>query len=59
MRVTLYVPGHDPGVVRSLKLKVKVLPQASVAVAVTKEGTDGQLMIAGAGRAAITGAVIS
>jgi hypothetical protein len=38
---------------------VKMLPQASVAVAVTNCGWAGQLMVEGAGNAAITGAVVS
>ena len=38
---------------------MKALPQASVAVATAKTGVAGQLMVLGAGRAAITGAVVS
>ena len=59
MRVTLYVPGHEPCVVTSKKFNVIALPHASVAVAVANAGTAGQLMIEGAGKAAITGAEIS
>ena len=59
MRVTLYEPAHKPGVVTSLKVSVKALPQASEAVAVAKAGVAGQLMVEVAGKAAITGAVIS
>ena len=35
------------------------LPHASVAVAIANTGTEGQLIVVGAGKAAITGAVIS
>ena len=59
MRVTLYEPAQSPGVVTSLNVSVKALPQASEAVAVAKAGTAGQLMVETAGKAAITGAVIS
>ena len=59
VRVTLYVPGHEPGVDTSEKDSVIALPQASVAVAVAKPGVAGQLMTDGAGSAAMTGAVTS
>ena len=42
-----------------MKVRVKLLPHASVAVAVAKEGVAGQLIVDGAGNAAITGAVTS
>ena len=45
--------------VASVKVKLNVLPQASVAVAVVNVGVAGQLIVEGAGRDAMTGAVIS
>jgi hypothetical protein len=59
VRVTLKAPVHEPGVVTSAKLSVKALPHASVAVAVAKDGTAGQLMVDVAGSEEMTGAVIS
>ena len=59
VRVTLYEPAQAPGVVTSEEVKVKVLEQASTAVATAKSGVAGQLMVEAAGKAAITGAVIS
>jgi hypothetical protein len=56
---TLYDPAQAPFVVTSAKFNVNVLPHASIAVAVAKDGVAGQLMVVGAGNAAITGAVIS
>ena len=41
------------------KVKVTPEPQASVAVAVAKLGVAGQLIVVGAGKVAITGAVVS
>lgn len=38
---------------------MKLLPHASVAVAVAKDGVAGQLMVDGAGNGSITGAVTS
>ena len=55
----LYDPAQDPLVVTSLKVRVNALPQASTAVATAKTGTAGQLIVEGAGNAAITGAVLS
>ena len=43
----------------SLEVNVNTLPQASIAVADSKTGDAGQLIVVGAGKAAITGAVIS
>ena len=57
--VTLYDPAHAPGVVTSADVKVKALPQASVAVATANTGVAGQSMVDVAGNASITGAVIS
>ena len=57
--MTLYDPAHAPLVVISADVKVKVLPQASLAVAVVNEGTAGQLIVDVVGKAAITGAVTS
>ena len=45
--------------VTSADVKVNALPQASVAVATANTGVAGQLIVVGAGSAAITGAVIS
>ncbi len=44
VRVTLYVPAHDPCVVASVKLIVTVPSQASVAVGAVNSGTEGQLI---------------
>jgi hypothetical protein len=57
--VTLYDPAQRPGVVASTDVRVKALPQASEAVATAKAGAAGQLIVLGAGRVAITGAVLS
>jgi hypothetical protein len=46
-------------VVTSDEVRVKALPQASVAVATANTGVAGQSMVVGAGNAAITGAVTS
>jgi hypothetical protein len=46
-------------VVTSAEVNVNALPQTSVAVATSKTGVSGQLMVDVAGRAEITGAVIS
>ena len=59
LRVMLYEPEHIPAVLTSSKVRVNALLHSSVAVAVANSGTAGQLMVVGAGRAAITGAVIS
>ena len=59
VRVTLYEPAQAPGVVLSEEVKVKALEQASTAVATANSGVAGQLMVVAAGKAAITGAVIS
>ena len=57
--VTLYDPAHAPLVVTSFDVNVKLLPQASAAVATANTGVAGQLMVDAAGRDAITGADIS
>jgi hypothetical protein len=44
VRVTLYVPAHDPGVVASVNVIITVASQASVAVGGVKTGTAGQLI---------------
>jgi hypothetical protein len=44
VRVTLYVPAHEPCVVTSDAVMVTVPSQASVAVGATNTGTDGQLI---------------
>jgi hypothetical protein len=59
VRVTLYDPAQAPGVLTSDEVRVKALPQASVAVATANTGVAGQSMVEGAGKAAITGAVTS
>ena len=59
VRVTLYDPAQEPGVVTSDEVSVNALPQASTAVATANTGVVGQLIVDGAGSAAITGAVIS
>ena len=45
--------------VTSAKAKVYALPHSSVAVATAKFGVAGQFIVDGAGKDAITGAVIS
>jgi hypothetical protein len=57
--VMLYDPAHTPPVVTSVKIKLKALPHASVAVATANIGVAGQLIVVDAGSAAITGAVTS
>ena len=59
VRVTLYAPVQAPGVVTSEEVKVKALEQASTAVATANSGVAGQLIVEVAGKASITGAVIS
>ena len=59
VRVTLYEPAQAPFVVTSFDVNVNALPQASVAVACVNDGTAGQLIVEGAGSAAMRGAVIS
>ena len=44
VRVTLYVPAHDPCVVASLNVIATVASQASVAVGGVNTGTAGQLI---------------
>ena len=52
-------PAQAPGVVTSPNVNVNALPQASLAVAVAKDGVAGQLIVDVVGNDAITGAVIS
>jgi D-arabinose 5-phosphate isomerase GutQ len=59
VRVTLYDPAHAPEVVTSANVNVNALPQLSAAVATANTGVEGQLIVDGAGRAAMIGAVIS
>ena len=59
VRVTEYELAHWPSVVTSSKVSVTALPQSSVAVAWANSGVAGQAIVAGAGNAAITGAVVS
>ena len=59
VRVRLYEPAHAPFEVTSADVSVKALPQASTADATAKTGVAGQLIVEGAGSAAITGAVTS
>jgi hypothetical protein len=56
--VTEYEPAHEPLVVISAEVNVKE-PQASVAVATANTGVAGQSIVEVAGKAAITGAVLS
>ncbi len=57
--VTLYEPAQAPFVVTSAEVSVNVLPHTSVAVATANTGVAGQLIVDGAGKAPITGAVMS
>jgi hypothetical protein len=57
--VTEYEPAHEPLVVTSAEVNVKAEPQASVAVATANTGVAGQSIVEFAGKAAITGAVLS
>ena len=59
VRVTLYVPAHDPCVVTSVNVMVTVASQASVAVGAVKTGTDGQLIGVVCVAQVIVGAVLS
>jgi hypothetical protein len=54
-----YEPAHEPLVVTSAEVNVKAEPQASVAVATANTGVAGQSIVEFAGKAAITGAVLS
>ena len=56
--VILYEPGHDPGMVTSVKVSVGVL-QLSVAVGVVHDGVPEHSIVDGAGSAEITGSVVS
>ena len=57
--VTLYAPAQAPFVTTSFDVNVKVLPHASVAIAVANNGTAGQLIVDIDGNGAITGASVS
>ena len=59
VRVTEYEPAQAPFVVTSLNVNVNVLPHSSVAVACANCGVAGQEIVDVAGKAAITGAVVS
>jgi hypothetical protein len=59
VRVMIDEPAHAPGVVTSFGVSVTALPQASVAVGVAKTGVSPQAIVLSAGRAEITGAVVS
>ena len=59
VRVTIYDPAQLPFVVTSANVSVNALPHSSSAVAGVKFGVAGQFIVVGAGKAAITGAVIS
>src|SRR6185295_11739451 len=59
VRVTEYSLAQVPGVVASAKVSAGDASQASVAVAVAKLGDEVHSMVEGAGREAITGAVLS
>ena len=53
-----YSFGHEPGMVTSAKVNVGV-PQLSVAVGVVHDGVPEHSIVDGAGRAEITGGVVS
>lgn len=57
--VTVYAPAHAPCTVTSWKVICGVASQASVALAVAKDGVAGQLMVVVAGSAANAGAILS
>ena len=57
--VTLYEPAQAPGVVTVTDDQVNELAQASTAVGIANSGVAGQLIRLGAGKALITGAVMS
>lgn len=57
--VTLYSPAQAPGIVTSEAVSVNVLPQASVAVAISNSGVSGQVMVVMPGSGSITGASVS
>src|SRR6188474_2226027 len=59
VRVTLYVPAHEPGVVASTKVMVTVAPHASVAVGVVNTGSAGQSTGVVCATHVIVGGVIS
>ena len=59
VRVTVKLLAQVPAVVTLLNVRVGVPLHASVAVAVAKLGEAGQLIVEGAGNAAITGDVTS
>ena len=59
VRVMLYDPAQLPFVVTSAKVSMNALPHSSLAVTMAKFGVAGQFIVVGAGKAAITGAVIS
>ena len=56
VRVTLYVPAHEPAVVASEKVIVTLASQLSIAVAIPKSGTAGQsIMLANSGHEIVGG----
>ena len=59
VRVVLYVPIHDPGVLASTKVIVTVASQASVAVGAVNTGNAGQLTGVVCATQIIVGAVVS
>src|SRR6187549_4127835 len=59
IRVVLYVPTHDPGVVASTNVIVTVASQASVAVGAVKTGRAGQSTGVVCATHVIVGGVIS
>jgi len=56
--VILYDPGQLPGIVTSANVRVGVV-QLSVAVGVVHDGVPEHSMVVGAGKAEITGSVVS
>ena len=59
VRVTLYVPAHDPCVVASVKVIATVASHASVAVGGINTGTAGQLIGVVCATQVIVGGVMS
>ena len=57
--VTLYDPAQAPGVVTVTDVQLNELPHSSMAVGIANTGIAGQLIKVGAGKASMTGAVMS
>jgi hypothetical protein len=59
VRVILYDPAQEPGVVTSVKVKINELPHSSVALAWANNGVAGQSIVVMPGSGSNNGAVIS